>query len=331
MVIAVAERTIVVFSDLACPWARVAVHRLHAARAVAGMDHEVTFEHRWFPLELVNSRSTPRPVLDAEIPVVAGVAPECHWTTWTRMPHDYPVTMLPATEAVRAARMQGVDAAEELDLALREGLFGAARNISLLPEILEVARECDGVDADRLEDDMWSGRARPSLRDEVEQARREDVKGSPHLFFADGSEVHNPGIEMHWAGPREGGFPRVTKHDASIYDRLLERAAAVGTRRGGAMDETMVRDGAETHARATVAGDLKVAGSYLSREAMAQAGEVMKAMPGRLDGSEIGSVAGSGDGYVVEIRYRGDAGEVTVESTWSDIDGSPKITNLKVL
>ena len=34
----VAPRTVLVFSDIACPWAGVAVHRLHASRSRLGLD-----------------------------------------------------------------------------------------------------------------------------------------------------------------------------------------------------------------------------------------------------------------------------------------------------
>ncbi len=97
------------------------------------------------------------------------------------------------------------------------------------------------------------------------------------------------------------------------------------------MDETEVRTGAETHGQATVEGNFKVAGSYLSPEAAAQAGGVMKAMPGKLSGSEVTTVEPEGDGFVVGIRYTGETGEVTVRSTWGEVDGATKITALEVL
>lgn len=97
------------------------------------------------------------------------------------------------------------------------------------------------------------------------------------------------------------------------------------------MDEAAVRNDAETHARATVEGNFKIAGSFLAPQAMAQAGDVMKAMPGTLTGSEITSVETDGDECVVQIRYVGEDGETTVESRWADHDGATKITSLEVL
>ena len=97
------------------------------------------------------------------------------------------------------------------------------------------------------------------------------------------------------------------------------------------MDESTVRDRAEAHGKATVAGDLRVAGSDLTKEAMVQAGDVMKAMPDPLESSEVTSVQADGDEFVAQIRYAGAGAETVVESRWADRDGTPKIVSLKVL
>lgn len=97
------------------------------------------------------------------------------------------------------------------------------------------------------------------------------------------------------------------------------------------MDETTVREHAEIHAKATVSGDLRTAGGYLTKEAMAQASGVMKAMPATLESCEVTSVHSEGDEVVAQIRYAGGGEESVVESRWADSDGSPKIVDLKVL
>ncbi len=97
------------------------------------------------------------------------------------------------------------------------------------------------------------------------------------------------------------------------------------------MDEASVRAAAEEHANATVAKDFKTAGATLTPTAMAQAGDVMKAMPGELSACEITEVQSSGDESVVTIAYRGAEGETKVESRWADVEGRPMITNLSVL
>lgn len=97
------------------------------------------------------------------------------------------------------------------------------------------------------------------------------------------------------------------------------------------MDEAAVRTAAQEHAEATVAKDFKTAGSTLTPEAMAQAGDVMKEMPGELTGCEITAVESSGGQTVVTIAYRGSEGETTVRSTWGDVGGRPMITALRVV
>jgi hypothetical protein len=97
------------------------------------------------------------------------------------------------------------------------------------------------------------------------------------------------------------------------------------------MDESTVRDRAEAHGKATVAGDLRVAGADLTKEAMSQAGDVMKAMPDPLESSEVTSVQTDGAEFVAQIRYAGGGSETMVESRWADRDGTPKIVSLKVL
>jgi hypothetical protein len=97
------------------------------------------------------------------------------------------------------------------------------------------------------------------------------------------------------------------------------------------MDEATVRAAAEEHANATVSKDFKTAGSTLTKEAGAQAGGVMKAMPGELTGCSIKDVSSSGDNVIVTITYQGTDGETSVESTWAEIDGRPMISNLAVL
>ncbi|HEY7875283.1 MAG TPA: DsbA family protein [Actinomycetota bacterium] len=215
---------VVVYSDIGCPWAHVAVFRLHKTRAMLGLDDEVVFEHRSFPLELFNERPTPRKVLDAEIPVAGALEPEAGWQMWRGPDYHYPVTMLPALEAVHAARAQSERAAEQLDRALRVAFFGASEIVSMRHVILGVAKTCDQVDGDALADALDSGRFRRALMDDYEKAQSDEVNGSPHVFV-NGEDAHNPGIQMHWEGDHGKGFPVVDKDDPSIYQDLLERAA----------------------------------------------------------------------------------------------------------
>jgi hypothetical protein len=51
------------------------------------------------------------------------------------------------------------------------------------------------------------------------------VRCSPHLFFADGTDSANPGVEVHYTGDYGIGFPIATADDPSVYEDLLLKAA----------------------------------------------------------------------------------------------------------
>ena len=71
-----AAHGIVVYSDIECPWAHIAVHRLHRERRRLGLDRELPVDHRAFPLELVNHQPTPKTILDAELPICEELEPD---------------------------------------------------------------------------------------------------------------------------------------------------------------------------------------------------------------------------------------------------------------
>jgi len=51
------------------------------------------------------------------------------------------------------------------------------------------------------------------------------VQGSPHLFLPDGTDVHNPGIEVRWEGPWASGYPIAKVTDPAWPEKLLRAAA----------------------------------------------------------------------------------------------------------
>ncbi len=194
-------------------------------RAEMGLEDTVRFDMRAFPLEILNEQATPKRILDAEVPVVGALDPGAGWEVWQGADHRYPVTTLPALEAVEAAKEQGLVASEQLDRRLRVAFFGESRTISLRHVIHEVASECPDIDADALLDAFDSGRSRRAIIEQTEVAETDLVQGSPHVFLPDGTNVHNPGIEMHWEGEHGKGFPVVDQDDPGIYKELLQRAA----------------------------------------------------------------------------------------------------------
>jgi predicted DsbA family dithiol-disulfide isomerase len=222
MAVDVAPGSVVVYTDVACPWSTVGLHRFYAARSRLGLDERVRVELRLFLLEDVNGGPVPRRMLDAEMPVVGPLEPGLGLASWRGEPDAWPVTSLPANEAVHAAAAQSSRAAEQLDMALRLALFRDGRCISLLHEIVDVARGCDLVDADALAVALEDGRARgPMIADY--RRHRNDVQGSPHFFLPDGSDVLNPGIELH--EQEDAGYPVVDADDPSTHEDLVRRAA----------------------------------------------------------------------------------------------------------
>src|SRR5438270_9368996 len=158
----VAPGTIVIFSDVGCPWAHLAVYRLLAARDRLGLGDAVVLDHRAFPLEIFNRRPTPRRVVSAEVPVVGGLDSKAGWEVWQEDLATWPVTTLPALEAVQAAKEQGLAASERLDRALRVAFFGQSRCVSMRHVILELAKEC-GIDDDALAAALDEGRFRRTV------------------------------------------------------------------------------------------------------------------------------------------------------------------------
>jgi predicted DsbA family dithiol-disulfide isomerase len=223
--------TIVVYSDLNCSFAHVAVHRLHEARRRLGLDGIVWFDHRAFPLELFNKRVNRRPGVDSEVSVVGALEPTAGWQLWQRPDWEYPVTTLPALEAVQAAKAQGWVASEQLDRGLRRAFWAESRCISMRHVIIDVAAETGVVNTDELMADLDSGRARAAVIQNYAQARGGRVRCSPHIFLFDGMDDANPGVERHWVNGEFGvGFPFIDSDDPSVYDKLLTHAAELAER-----------------------------------------------------------------------------------------------------
>ncbi|KJY41119.1 dithiol-disulfide isomerase [Streptomyces sp. NRRL B-1568] len=215
---------VTVWSDIGCPWASLALHTLHAAADRRGQ--RVVVDHRAFPLELFNSQPTPKHIVDAETVMLAAHRPELGWRLWQGPIWEYPVTTLPALEAVQAAKapeVGGLEASTELDSALRRAFYAESRCISIHSVILDVARECARVDADALAEALKQGSGRTEVYEQWQRAQAPDIQGSPHFFAPDGWAAHNPGAEYEWTGnPYEGGFPRLDAYTTDWADTLLD-------------------------------------------------------------------------------------------------------------
>lgn len=96
------------------------------------------------------------------------------------------------------------------------------------------------------------------------------------------------------------------------------------------MDEKSVREHAERHAAAVVAGDLRTAGADLAPPAQAQAPNVMKNLPKQLTSANVIRIAQADEGYEAYISYEGAESETIVISSWAEQDGTPKIVGLSL-
>jgi predicted DsbA family dithiol-disulfide isomerase len=214
--------TIQIWSDLLCPFAHVAIHRLTAARDRLGLP--IRLDHRTFALELFNGPHS-RPGTDSEAVGLGQIAPEAGFRLWSAADWLYPNTVLLAAEAVHAAKAQGLQPSEDMDRALRKAFWTESRSIAHRQVILEVATETSTVDATALAEALDSGTYRAHVLADHAIAKTDAVTGSPHLFLPDGTSVHNPGINVRWEGPWAAGYPIATEDDPEWAVRLLKRVA----------------------------------------------------------------------------------------------------------
>jgi predicted DsbA family dithiol-disulfide isomerase len=209
---------VAIWSDIHCPWAFVATHRLRQERDVRGLD--VVFDQRAWPLELVNGRGIPEHIVPEEMTVLANHEPEL----FSRFRGDsWPSTSLPAFELVAAARRgYGMRAAEDVDYYLRLAFFRDSVNLSIRPALeqaLKAAAEANPtLDPDKIIA-IWNSEAvRVDVLDDYRRSAELPIEGSPQIFWPDGSTTHNPGMTDHeWVR----GIPRIHSTDPTAPARLL--------------------------------------------------------------------------------------------------------------
>lgn len=218
----VSPHTVVLFADIGCPWAHRAVYRLHEARSRHGLEDEVDFDIRSFPLEIINEQPTPKKTLDAEISVLRELDADAGWQMWHEDLFTYPVTTLLPMEAVHAAKVQGRGISDRFDRALRLAFFRDSRCVSMQHVVLDIAETIEGLDTDALKKGLSAGTHRRRIFEDMAAAKAGEVKGSPHVFVA-GEKFHNPGVEMRW--DKGKGVPVIEADDVSVYDRIMKLAA----------------------------------------------------------------------------------------------------------
>jgi hypothetical protein len=178
----------------------MAVYRLRLLRP--RWEGRLTFVSRALALELKNSKSTPKPIVDVEIGLMAEQEPDLPIRPWSAPEWCYPVTLLPAFEAVSCARRQAAERAEEYAWLARLAFFDRSRCVSMRHVLVELAGEA-GLDVERFTRDWDSGSARPEILAESHHGWEElKVPGSPTFVLPSGRQIHNPGaVRVTW-GPK---------------------------------------------------------------------------------------------------------------------------------
>jgi len=97
------------------------------------------------------------------------------------------------------------------------------------------------------------------------------------------------------------------------------------------MDEQAVRDHAQAHLDALVAGDIDRAIQDLSEELHRNLGEIMAMLPLPLTAADIESVTMGGSSYTAILHLVGETEESRLETRWKERDGRPTIIEASLL
>ncbi|MBP2328194.1 hypothetical protein JOF56_008579 [Kibdelosporangium banguiense] len=207
-----------IWSDIHCPWALVAVHRLRNARDKHDLD--VVFAPRAWPLEWVNHRGTPRDIVTTETAALASHEPEL-FNAYTVQ--SWPSTFVPAFELVAAARrVHGLRAAEDVDYALRLAFFRDSVDVSIkagLHDALTLAHRLNtDLRPEKIMDTWLHANTRSDVAEDFRVSGTQPIQGSPQIFWPDGTTTHNPGMtDHHW----HGDLVRIGPTDPGETERLL--------------------------------------------------------------------------------------------------------------
>lgn len=215
---------IIVYSDVGCPWANIAVNRLSHTLHERGLDREIGIDHRAFSLELINDQPIPSDVFNAEVPICRDLEPSAPWPAGSG-PWQFTRSTLVALVAVQAAKEQSTGASVRLDKALRRAMFEDLADLGTLQVVVGLAGDVDGIDVDALEEALRSGRGRAEVDRHTAESRTDLVAGSPTLILPDGSTHNNPGISMHWED-RPGERLVIDSDDSDVYTALVDRTMA---------------------------------------------------------------------------------------------------------
>lgn len=181
---------LLMYSDPHCPYAYLAAYRLR--KVLPEFRGRVVVQHKSLPIELVTERPTPKPVLDNETPIILLEEPGIPYAPWHRPESEWPVTLMPAFEAIKCAERQGLAEAHELDWLIREAFFAGSRCVAMRHVLLELAEHA-GCDLKRFREDFDSGVTRRQVMDESREGWEIlDLPFSPVFVLPSGKRYPNP-------------------------------------------------------------------------------------------------------------------------------------------
>jgi hypothetical protein len=91
------------------------------------------------------------------------------------------------------------------------------------------------------------------------------------------------------------------------------------------MDEQAVREHAQAHLDALLAGDIGKAAEEMSKELRSNLGPIVSMLPMPMTEASIESVHMAASGYLAVLRLVGEHETVQLETRWKDRDGRPTI------
>ncbi len=218
------EPVVELFSDLHCPHAYVTRFRLQ--RVAETIPGEVRFRSRCLSLELAQENPTPKHILDVETPMLATLENDLPYQPWPEgKTSSWPVTFLPAFEAVKAAEALDDEKAWELDWRIRTAFFDEHRCVSMRHVLVELAREV-GLEEASFVKELDSGRHKQTVIEESREGWHEEgFTHSPSFRFPDGSTVVNPG--EHWTRFDPERNHRVVEFDSGRTDEAQHVAGLI--------------------------------------------------------------------------------------------------------
>jgi hypothetical protein len=89
------------------------------------------------------------------------------------------------------------------------------------------------------------------------------------------------------------------------------------------MDEQAVREHAQAHADALLAGDIGKAAEEMSKELRSNLGPIVAMLPMPLTEATVESVHMAASGYLAVLRLVGEHETVQLETRWKERDGRP--------